>query len=91
MTKREVKVKGVLDLGEAVTILEGLLEGLKGGTVCVEGGQGFLTLRPSESVLLEVEAKSCTGKEKLEIEMSWRDRIPVIDKASGFRISSRKA
>ncbi|TVQ97317.1 MAG: amphi-Trp domain-containing protein [Desulfovibrionales bacterium] len=71
MSKKEVKLKGVMETSQVVTYLEDLIAGLKEGTICVRQGEEFVTLCPDQKVDMEVKASAKKGKEKFEMELSW--------------------
>ncbi len=72
MSKQTVKVKGVMERDQAVGYLEDLVAGLKAGRVCVQQEDRFVTLCPEGLISVEVEASIKKGKEKFELELSWR-------------------
>ncbi|WP_158269609.1 amphi-Trp domain-containing protein [Desulfonatronum sp. SC1] len=71
MSKKEVKLKGVMDVDQVVTYLEDLATSLKEGKICVQQGEQFVTLCPDKMVDVEVKATSKKGKEKFEMELAW--------------------
>ena len=74
MKKREVTFKGKLSLEKTVEYLEALIKTLKDKKLVVQTEDSFITLTPSDSIELEVEAsqKKDKNKEKLSIELSWK-------------------
>lgn len=90
MKKGEVKIKGNMDLNAVTSILDDLLTSFKEGTVCIENGPEFITLKPSDLIEIEVEAAKKKGKEKLVIEMSWKQVLPITEMETGFKISCKE-
>lgn len=75
MEKQKIGVKMNLPYKEAVSYLEDLLKSLKSGTVVVESGDDHVTIKPSENVVIEVEAKIKKGKQKFGLEIEWTDAV----------------
>ena len=76
MSKKEVKLKGVMDVNQVVTYLEDLANSLKEGKICVQQGEQFVTLCPDNMVDVEVKATAKKGKEKFEMELAWYREVP---------------
>lgn len=72
MSKKEVKLKGIMDPEQIVSYLEDLVGSLKQGKICVQQGEQFVTLNPDQAINLEVKASVKKGKEKFVMELSWR-------------------
>jgi amphi-Trp domain-containing protein len=72
MSKKEVKLKGVMDRHQVAAYLENLLIGLKAGEIKVEQGGQLVTLHPEQIINVEIEASVKKDKEKLEMELVWR-------------------
>lgn len=88
MKKSEIKVKGLIN-GESICgVLSDLAQSFKEGTVCIENGQEFVTMKPGANIEFEIEASQKKGKEKLTIELTWRQVEEVVEGESGFKISS---
>jgi amphi-Trp domain-containing protein len=91
MKKNEVKVKGTMDVKAVAAILEDMVRSFKEGTVCIESGKEFVTLKPAGNIDLEVEAAEKKGKQKLVIEMGWREPVPEPEaEETVFKISSKE-
>lgn len=73
--KVKIEYESTLELDQAVSYLEKLLEGLKSGTLRVEKEAEAVTLHPRGPVTLEVEAKQKRERESFEISMKWH-RVP---------------
>lgn len=74
MRKREeVKVKRTVSNDVMAKLLRDLANSFEKGRVCVQGGEEFVSLEPAKHVNMELEA-SCSkkGKEKLSIELGWK-------------------
>ena len=72
MDKKKVSLKGRFDQNMAVSYLEDLVRSFKEGTVCVQHGAEFVSLKPSDSVEFEIEANQKKGKEELNLQLSWK-------------------
>lgn len=89
MSKKEVKLKGVMEISQVVTYLEDLVASLKEGKICVRQGEQFVTLCPDQRVDVEVKASAKKGKEKFEMEMSWYQES-VEEEPQAMHISSEE-
>jgi amphi-Trp domain-containing protein len=63
--------EGSLSLPEAVSYFEGVLSGLKSGTLRFRRGHESITLEPAPHVELEVKASRKGRKEKVSFELRW--------------------
>ena len=90
VSKKQVTVKGTMNPQTVATILEDLLESFKKGQVVVQNGAQFVTLKPSDSIGIELEAAMKKGKEKLTLELSWQQKIEVEAPESDFSIGSEE-
>ncbi|QTA93629.1 amphi-Trp domain-containing protein [Desulfonema magnum] len=88
MKKSEVKIKKTMDADAVKTILDDVVKSFKEGTVCIESGKEFVVLKPSQQIDFEIEAGEKKGKEKLVIEMSWRQDALEQEPQSLLKISS---
>jgi amphi-Trp domain-containing protein len=79
MSKKEVKLKGIMDPEQIVSYLEDLVGSLKQGKICVQQGEQFVTLNPDQAIHLEVKASVKKGKEKFVMELAWRKEEPADD------------
>jgi len=73
METSKVEMKQIQKIGEVVTYLEGLLKGFKEGKIVVQQGDNFVSLVPTEQVVVEVSAKRKKNKDKFSLELSWQD------------------
>ncbi|GMT49245.1 MAG: hypothetical protein IEMM0008_0784 [bacterium] len=71
-SKQDVSMKGLVSSKEAAAYLQDLITCFKAGTICVQQGDEFVTLKPEDMVLLEIEAEQKKDKEKFILEMTWR-------------------
>lgn len=86
--KHEVSFSGAMSRDKVVAYLEGLIEGLKAGKVCVEKASEFLTVHPEENIYLGVKAKTKGTKETLSFELKWEKPIEREEEALDLKISS---
>ena len=78
MDKDKLAYRQFMSPGEAVVYLEGLIKGLKAGSVLVSQGADSLTLSPAQEIEVEVEARRKKDKERFSLEFSWRVAPEVI-------------
>jgi amphi-Trp domain-containing protein len=71
MDKDKLAYRQIMTPAEAVTYLEGLVAGLKAGSVLVSQGEDSLTLTPGPDLEVEVEARRKKDKERFTVEFSW--------------------
>jgi amphi-Trp domain-containing protein len=77
-----LKYEGRIDRETAANHLETLAAGLRAGTLLLESGDTSMNVDVDDEMTLNVEAKAKPeGKNKLEVEMSWRS-APNADPAS---------
>lgn len=79
MTAKEIQFEGTIEHDKAVAYLESLVSSFKKGTVCVQKGEEFVTLKPNGVVHLEVEAEEKGDKEKLSLKLSWKKEIAACE------------
>jgi len=87
MKKNEVNVKGVLTVDGVSAVLKDLMKSIDAGKICIEHNEVFVTLQPSDQMDFEIKAANKKGKQKIEIELSWREALPREDASKGFKIS----
>ena len=91
MSKKELKLKGVIDMDGAVSCLEDLVSAFKQGMVILEGEGRSLSLKPGPAVEIKIKAKSKKEKETIEIELSWPHDEELKPVHPEFKISSLEA
>ena len=72
MKKQKIKFTEQQALDTCIRQLEGLLEGLKSGTLSLSQGGQKLWLRPGGAVDIELRAEQSGERESLEISLGWR-------------------
>jgi amphi-Trp domain-containing protein len=72
MKKQKFKFSDQQALDTCIRQLEGLLEGLKAGTLSLSQGGEKLWLRPGGPVDVELRAEQSGDRESLEIQLAWR-------------------
>ena len=91
MKKNEVKIKGNMTAKDVAVLLEDLVKSIKAGTVCIESGDNFVTLKPGDNIDFGIEAVQKKGKEKLSIEFGWRQPVPEDEEPENvLKISSKE-
>lgn len=73
MAGREVEFEAALTVEEVAAFLEGLAKLLREGKGTLKAGRRSLVLRPTSTLLLEVEARTTAGKGWLELELEWQE------------------
>lgn len=74
--KRELKVEGAALVPHVIHYLEGLVAGLRSGTVQVSCGEEQLVLGPRGVVGFSLRASERSKRQKLTLELSWRKLDP---------------
>ncbi len=69
--KKRLLVKDKLERYQVVKCLENIVAGIKSGTLCIEQGKEFVTLKPQNTVDVEIEAIVKKEKEKFVLELVW--------------------
>ena len=87
MKKKEVSLKGTLELSEVVAYLEDLIGCLKEGTVCIKNCDDFVALAPSPQIKLEVSAEQRDAKESISLKLVWH-KSEHADRRMALSISS---
>lgn len=88
--KNEVTVKRSMAPEAAADVLADLSAGLRAGTVCVIQGEDFVTLTPGGGIEVGILAGRKKDKQKISIQMAWREvEVEAIEEA-GFGISSQE-
>lgn len=79
MKTNEVKLKRKMEAEAVGALLTDLVNAFKQGTVCVQEGAGFVTLKPAGEINVEIVAGEKKGKQKIEIELAWEEPPAVAD------------
>lgn len=82
----EVKIKTSMNTDAVTNFLQDLVESFKHGTVCIEKGMEYVTLKPGNEILVEISAAYKKDKQKLCMEFGWRQNEPTAD-LSDFKVS----
>jgi amphi-Trp domain-containing protein len=90
MTKNKVEAKGTVEFDRAIGYVEDILEGMKNGRIVVRQGDRTVTFHSVDNVEMEIEAKEKDGKQKLCLEMIWRERAHA-GEMGGLTISSEES
>ena len=88
MEKKTVVFKEKMDRNKIIACMNDLLDSFKAGTVCIQHGEDLVTLKLNAHISLEMEASVKKGKERLTIELSWRNDKEHEDKE--FRIMAEE-
>lgn len=75
MSKEKIAITGTLDFAATAVLLEELAKSYREKTICIELGAEYICLQPGEYVDVEVEAAVKKGKQKLCIELSWKEEL----------------
>lgn len=91
MSKREINLRGKVELKKAIAYLEDIVTSLKSGTLCVQDDEQAVTLKPGKCLELEIEATQKGSKEGLRVEMAWRTQgAAEKEKELALKISSQE-
>lgn len=86
----EMKIKRTIAADALADVLADLAKSIREGTVVVQQGEEFVTLNPGGRMDMELEAGQKKGKQKLSIELSWRQVEVEEEAAAEFKISSEE-
>ncbi|MFH0996460.1 MAG: amphi-Trp domain-containing protein [Pseudomonadota bacterium] len=90
MKKNEVTVKCKLEADAVASMLSDLASNLKEGKVVIQKGTSFVTLRPAGQIEVEIEAVEKKGKQKIEIQLSWKEELLLDDSEAEIKISAEE-
>jgi len=90
MKKNEITVKCKLESDAAGSMLSELASRFKEGKVVIQKGTSFVTLRPAGQIEVEIEAVEKKGKQKIEIQLSWKEEILLDAPEAEIRISAEE-
>ena len=94
MSKEKIEVKGIVESGRAIALFEEILNLMKEGGAHFEHDGQSIDLTAGEAAEMEIEVKSKDGKQKLELELVWKDGLHLGGTAeetmSGLKVSSKK-
>ncbi len=76
-SKSGIVIKGTMDFQSVLTFLEDVVKSFREKTVCVQRGDEYITLKPAESIEMELEAVEKKGKQRLSLELTWREEVPA--------------
>ncbi len=87
--KKEVLFEGEVEIANAMAHIEGLLAGLKSGTISIQQGMNALTVHPAKTVVLVLKVKRKGEREFVSIELGW-EKAARRDAPTGLRISDKE-
>jgi len=87
MKKNEVNVKCKMEADAVANLLSNMVNSFREGKVVIQKGGSFVTLKPFGQIEVELEATEKKGKQKIEIQLSWKEEILLDMKEDEFRIS----
>lgn len=88
--KNEVEMKRSMTPEAVADLLSDLSASLRDGTVCVIQGKDFVTLTPAGGIEVGILAGRKKDKQKISIQMAWRE-VQVEDaEEAEFGISSQE-
>ncbi|GBC61758.1 amphi-Trp domain-containing protein [Desulfonema ishimotonii] len=88
--KKEIKIKKNMNAEAVAGVLGDLVASFKNGKVCIRSGNDFVTLSPGREFDVEIEAGHKKNRQKLSIELSWREYAPEAGGEADFMISSEE-
>ncbi len=87
MKKNEVNVKCKMEAEAVANLLSDMVKNFREGKVVIQKGSSFVTLKPVGQIEVELEAAEKKGKQKIEIQLSWKEEILPEQTEDEFRIS----
>jgi amphi-Trp domain-containing protein len=87
MKKNEVNVKCKMEADAVADMLSDMVKSFREGKVVIQKGSSFVTLKPVGQIEVELEAAEKKGKQKIEIQLTWKEEILMEQKEDEFRIS----
>ncbi len=87
MKKNEVNVKCKMEAEAVADMLSDMAKSFREGKVVIQKGSSFVTLKPIGQIDMELAAAEKKGKQKIEIQLSWKEEILSEQKEDEFRIS----
>lgn len=90
MKKNEVAVKCKLEADAVGSMLSDLARNFKEGKVVIQKGASFVTMRPEGQIEVEIEAVEKKGKQKIEIQLSWKEEILLDTPEAEIKISAEE-
>lgn len=89
MSTSSISLKGAFSPADFARMLEDLAGSIKAGTVCLQKGGEFVTLKPASTLEFEIEASARKGRQKLELRVKWQEPVEAAPEAP-FTISSQE-
>jgi amphi-Trp domain-containing protein len=87
MKKNEVNVKCKMETDAVASLFSDMANSFREGKVVIQKGGSFVTLKPFGQIEVELEATEKKGKQKIEIQLSWKEEMLLEQKEDEFRIS----
>lgn len=90
MKKQELSIKHELSAEETVNLFNEIAKSISEGTISIEYGEKQITLKPGCCFDVSIEAAQKKGKQKLNIELSWKEGEQVCSCKPVLKISSQE-
>jgi len=90
MSKKELKLKGVLEKEAVVSCLEDFISAIKQGVVTFESKEESISVNPGPDIELEIKVKSKKEKQSIEFDLCWPLGEELKLKSLEMKISSRE-
>jgi amphi-Trp domain-containing protein len=87
MKKHEVTVKCKMESAAIADLLIEMANSFREGKVVVQKESSFVALNPTGQIEVELEASEKKGKQKIEIQMSWKEEMVAEKLEESFCIS----
>jgi len=88
--KQEVNIKQELSMEETVALFNEIAKSISEGTISIEYGKKQITLKSGCCFDVMIEASQKKGKQKLNIELSWKEGDSVCPCKPVLKISSQE-
>ncbi|MBF0258937.1 MAG: amphi-Trp domain-containing protein [Desulfamplus sp.] len=90
MKKQEMNIKHELSVEETVDLFNEIAKSISEGTISIEYGEKQITLKTGCRFDVMIEATQKKGKQKLNIELSWKDEDSKCSSKPVLKISSQE-
>jgi len=87
MKKNEVAIKCKMETEAVANMLSDMVKSFREGKVVIQKGSSFVTLKPVGQIEVELEAAEKKGKQKIEIQLSWKEEVLSEQTEDEIRIS----
>ncbi|MBI5592659.1 MAG: amphi-Trp domain-containing protein [Deltaproteobacteria bacterium] len=87
MKKNEVNIKCKMETDAVAILLSDMVKSFREGKMVIQKGSSFVTLKPVGQIEVELEATEKKGKQRIEIQLSWKEAVFSEQPEDEIRIS----